>query len=60
MITSVITIRVVAFPSPATTTLSKVTLAGLTASLPCELPLPADRPTLILWYKDQATKPFYR
>ncbi|XP_064114071.1 uncharacterized protein LOC135220652 isoform X3 [Macrobrachium nipponense] len=42
-----------------TTTVSRVTLAGQKAQLPCELPLPADRPTLILWYKDQSTKPFY-
>ncbi|XP_069958877.1 uncharacterized protein [Cherax quadricarinatus] len=42
-----------------TTTVSSVVLAGRTAKLPCELPLPPDRPTLILWYKDQATKPFY-
>ncbi|XP_042222503.1 uncharacterized protein LOC121866831 [Homarus americanus] len=42
-----------------TTTVSRVVLAGLTARLPCELPLPPDRPTLILWYRNQATKPFY-
>ncbi|XP_037785771.1 uncharacterized protein LOC119581715 [Penaeus monodon] len=58
-ILALMTTSAVAYELKPTTTLSKVTLAGLTASLPCELPLPADRPTLILWYKDQATKPFY-
>ncbi|XP_042881699.1 uncharacterized protein LOC122259178 isoform X2 [Penaeus japonicus] len=58
-ILALMTTSAVAYELKPTTTLSKVTLAGLTASLPCELPLPVDRPTLILWYKDQATKPFY-
>ena len=44
----------------ATTTVTHFTLAGAPGQLPCELPVPADRPTLILWYKDEATKPFYR
>lgn len=42
-----------------TTTVTHFTLAGAPGQLPCELPVPADRPTLILWYKDEATKPFY-
>ncbi|CAL4063660.1 unnamed protein product, partial [Meganyctiphanes norvegica] len=41
------------------TRIQRITLSGLTAHLPCELPLPQDRATLILWYKGQATKPFY-
>ncbi|XP_066989164.1 protein turtle homolog A-like [Macrobrachium rosenbergii] len=49
----------VSYELKPTTSVSRVTLAGQRAQLPCELPLPADRPTLILWYKDQSTKPFY-
>ncbi|XP_071514855.1 uncharacterized protein [Panulirus ornatus] len=48
-----------AYDLKPTTTVSRVVLAGLTARLPCELPLPRDRPTLILWYRGEATKPFY-
>ncbi|XP_053642179.2 uncharacterized protein [Cherax quadricarinatus] len=48
-----------AYKLKPTTTISRVALAGTTGKLPCELPVPADRPTLILWYKDEATKPFY-
>ncbi|XP_069163319.1 nephrin, partial [Procambarus clarkii] len=49
----------VAYDLKPTTTVTQVVLAGHTARLPCELPLPSDRPTLILWYKNLATKPFY-
>lgn len=48
-----------AYELKPTTTVSKTVLAGKTARLPCELPRPPDRPTLVLWYKNQDTKPFY-
>ncbi|XP_042215655.1 uncharacterized protein LOC121861797 [Homarus americanus] len=56
---ALLTTTTAAYQLKPTTTASKITLAGLTAKLPCELPVPADKPTLILWYKDAATKPFY-
>ncbi|XP_045113377.1 uncharacterized protein LOC123505771 isoform X2 [Portunus trituberculatus] len=48
-----------AYELKPTTTVSRTVLAGRTARLPCELPRPPDRPTLVLWYKNPDTKPFY-
>ncbi|XP_064100523.1 hemicentin-2-like [Macrobrachium nipponense] len=49
----------VAYELKPTTTMSVVALVGDKAKLPCELPMPSDRPTLVLWYKDHDSKPFY-
>ncbi|XP_064086083.1 uncharacterized protein LOC135201135 [Macrobrachium nipponense] len=51
---------IIAYELKPMTTTSQMTLAGEKAKLPCKIPLPpGDRPLLILWYKDQVTKPFY-
>ncbi|XP_068232216.1 LOW QUALITY PROTEIN: protein turtle-like [Palaemon carinicauda] len=49
----------VAYELKPTTTMSIVALAGERAKLPCELPIPSGRPSLVLWYKDHDSKPFY-